>query len=531
MELPPKLTNDLRVLQYQMKLAIQTHQNLRINHTNHPNLNEELREVEKHITCLGEKQNQLMRWLRKLLTSNSALMAKTVASTLGFAMNGTRQLCTSSQSIISRKHVLSPKTCNTAVSTSIKEKTQSTSSKLTVQRKTEKLNVETKERRLASVKKIVRESSKTGHVRMRVGRPSKRSLVVPTVDTKQQQIPESNERLSEPLTAEKERFLSAVGLVTREILKELQNKRVERKRRSTANHTQFVYGSSWEISSKKRKKSNYLASVSKQPVTRQAIKTQDPKIDVPQTLKVDQSLVIFKPPLPVIAQSQPLIVDSGNSCSSPPQAVMKSQLLLKSPAVLKHQSVAKSQSVLKTQTVTQTKPLLKGQPVIKSQPIVKIQPIVKSLPVVKSQPIVRSQLLAKCPPVIKNQSVSKSPTLIRSSTFSRNQTLIKSHSIMRSQTFVSNKDGCVDRLSSPVPSHKKGSECRIVETCIVCHKLAAGTIACSCNMRYHPSCADRIENCLGCGYKITCNFRDPSRAKEKSIINGRYAKKENTAHT
>ena len=42
--------------------------------------------------------------------------------------------------------------------------------------------------------------------------------------------------------------LCVPGLVTREVLSELQNRRVERKRRSTANHTQFVYGSFWDVS-------------------------------------------------------------------------------------------------------------------------------------------------------------------------------------------------------------------------------------------------------------------------------------------
>nr|CAD7201254.1 unnamed protein product [Timema douglasi] len=54
-------------------------------------------------------------------------------------------------------------------------------------------------------------------------------------------------------------FMSAVGLVTREALSELQNRRVERKKRSTANHMQFVYGDSWDLC-QKRKKSNYLAT-------------------------------------------------------------------------------------------------------------------------------------------------------------------------------------------------------------------------------------------------------------------------------
>ncbi|XP_021931653.1 PHD finger protein 21B-like isoform X2 [Zootermopsis nevadensis] len=70
----------------------------------------------------------------------------------------------------------------------------------------------------------------------------------------------------DPSLATKLQFMSAVGLVTREVLSELQNRRVERKRRSTANHTQFVYGSLWDVS--KRKKNNYLTA-GVPPLTRQ----------------------------------------------------------------------------------------------------------------------------------------------------------------------------------------------------------------------------------------------------------------------
>lgn len=40
-------------------------------------------------------------------------------------------------------------------------------------------------------------------------------------------------------------FLGRMGLCTPEVFKELQNKRVERKRRSTAN-PQFLYGNRWD---------------------------------------------------------------------------------------------------------------------------------------------------------------------------------------------------------------------------------------------------------------------------------------------
>ncbi|KAG7198632.1 hypothetical protein KM043_005991 [Ampulex compressa] len=82
----------------------------------------------------------------------------------------------------------------------------------------------------------------------------------------------SNEKQEEPEkeckidSPEKLNFLSALGLITTVRYAELQNKRAERKRRSTAN-PQFVY-SSLEVPTK-RKRHSYLQSVGNVPQTRQ----------------------------------------------------------------------------------------------------------------------------------------------------------------------------------------------------------------------------------------------------------------------
>lgn len=74
--------------------------------------------------------------------------------------------------------------------------------------------------------------------------PSDESQDIPVSEPK---TPESLEypdpaSLDSPTQSE---FLGFFGLCTHEVFKELQNKRVERKRRSTAN-PHFLYGNHWE---------------------------------------------------------------------------------------------------------------------------------------------------------------------------------------------------------------------------------------------------------------------------------------------
>lgn len=56
---------------------------------------------------------------------------------------------------------------------------------------------------------------------------------------------------SPPPTDEKDikaRFMTALSLIPKEMLHEMQNRKVERKRRSTAtNNPNFVYNNDWEI--------------------------------------------------------------------------------------------------------------------------------------------------------------------------------------------------------------------------------------------------------------------------------------------
>ncbi|XP_022906104.1 PHD finger protein 21A [Onthophagus taurus] len=75
-----------------------------------------------------------------------------------------------------------------------------------------------------------------------------------------------------PHHMQKERFLGSFGLGTHEACRLLQNKRVERKRRSTAN-PQFLYHRGWDFSTKRSKRNNNV-NVSP-PHTRQAVRNRN----------------------------------------------------------------------------------------------------------------------------------------------------------------------------------------------------------------------------------------------------------------
>jgi hypothetical protein len=75
-------------------------------------------------------------------------------------------------------------------------------------------------------------------------------------------------------------FLTNFGLVTHDVYKEMQNRRVERKRRSTAN-PHFLYGNKgWDFPPK-RKRNAYLYSSVSPPNTRQAVRKKNERVSPP----------------------------------------------------------------------------------------------------------------------------------------------------------------------------------------------------------------------------------------------------------
>ncbi|KAL3267274.1 hypothetical protein HHI36_011406 [Cryptolaemus montrouzieri] len=87
----------------------------------------------------------------------------------------------------------------------------------------------------------------------------------------------------EPHEVTQAKFLAYFGLGTHDTYREMQNRRVERKRRSTAN-PHFLYGNKgWDFIPK-RKRNNYLASSFSPPNTRQAVKKRNERISPPSSL-------------------------------------------------------------------------------------------------------------------------------------------------------------------------------------------------------------------------------------------------------
>ncbi|XP_069674615.1 PHD finger protein 21A-like isoform X2 [Periplaneta americana] len=221
MEVSKPLQADIRHIQNQLKIAIQNHQIVVLKMRDDPTnvqMKKQLLSVQKHILLLGENQKRLVQRLRKELeanATNSTLNVKSVALSLGINNISNNNNNTSNNNIVRER-------CTPVRPSSVSSTSSSTTS-------------EDSEDSQRDRDDVVAKCCNGGGGK-------------------------------DPSLATKLQFMNAVGLVTREVLSELQNRRVERKRRSTANHTQFVYGSSWDFS--KRKKSSYLTS-SAPPSTRQ----------------------------------------------------------------------------------------------------------------------------------------------------------------------------------------------------------------------------------------------------------------------
>nr|XP_023022333.1 PHD finger protein 21A-like isoform X1 [Leptinotarsa decemlineata] len=96
--------------------------------------------------------------------------------------------------------------------------------------------------------------------------------------------PESQARPLEPQDVSQAEFLHYFGLGSHEVYKEMQNKRAERKRRSTAN-PQFLYGNKgWDfLTHNKRKRNAFLISPISPPHTRQSVKKRQERNSPPLT--------------------------------------------------------------------------------------------------------------------------------------------------------------------------------------------------------------------------------------------------------
>lgn len=228
MEVSERLKADIISIQNELKIAIQTHQILQTKlQTDKDNvqMKTQLAEIQKHIIVVGEKQKRLVEQLRKEMkeieanSTNSTLTVKSVALSLG--LNNNVVINNNNNNDLTLK-CMPVRPCSASSTSSSATSEESEDS----QRDREEV--------------VAKCCNNVGS------------------DTDQ---------------AAKIQFMSAIGLVTREVLAELQNKRVERKRRSTANHTQFVYAG-WDVT--KRKKCSYLSSTGVPAPPRRSLRVETP---------------------------------------------------------------------------------------------------------------------------------------------------------------------------------------------------------------------------------------------------------------
>lgn len=227
MEISQAYQADIRHIQNQLKIAIQNHQiivkKLEADPTN-MHIKLQLKDIQKHIMSLSETQKRIVERLRKEIQANNN-------TTISIKPLAEKSINNNNNNIVKTNGLVKPQEI-----------------------KAKKTDVQSKYAKGGSVGSSSASSSAESPL--------------PSDDSEETQEVGNNSNIKEKIN-----FLSALGLATRDAIAELQNRRVERKRRSTANHTQFVYGNNWDVS--KRKKSTYLQTVqSPQPTTRQMARSQ-----------------------------------------------------------------------------------------------------------------------------------------------------------------------------------------------------------------------------------------------------------------
>ncbi|XP_049807652.1 uncharacterized protein LOC126251337 isoform X2 [Schistocerca nitens] len=269
MEVSKAFQADIRHIQNQLKIAILNHQVMVKKKNEDPtniHIQVQLRDAQRHIISLGEIQKQLIQRLRKELEANSTNSTLNNKSTVKCAEkdNDIEIIQTNNSSSSSAGGIVSTVNTKSSITTVSKDANNTQNGIIYISAVDGSGNGSSDEVRLSAASS-----------------PSSSPSSSSSDDER-----EIQEALAAEISQEKIAFLQAVGLITREILSDLQNRRVERKRRSTANHTQFVYGSHWDVS--KRKKNGYLLSTSPQIKTK-----RKPQVHQKQQHQKDKHQVLF----------------------------------------------------------------------------------------------------------------------------------------------------------------------------------------------------------------------------------------------
>lgn len=270
-----QLRSEIRSVQTQMKTAIQNHQMIVFKLKDQPvsiKLRVQMCNVQRHIVSLGEKQKKLLAQLRQELEASGI---KTEHKPSLKVLQNLRP------NPLHNDDEVSPKSINIKKEPEIKSEYVEPSDNIPApvkpevvphsSRRKSKL-VATPDLPLTNGHPVVSSSpslkentpsstpsSSPTHVAIPIKpvktRTPKRDSIPPSSASEESQ--DSFIHLpADPELRKKLQFMTALSLVTREVLAELQNRRSVRKRQSTAN-PQFLYGNSID---QKRRKANYLSN-------------------------------------------------------------------------------------------------------------------------------------------------------------------------------------------------------------------------------------------------------------------------------
>lgn len=264
-----QLRNEIRSVQSQLKSAIQNHQMIVFKLKDRPvsiKLRVQMCNVQRHIVSLGEKQKKLLTQLRQKLEADGVAL-NSMSALQNLRPNPLNSQVAPNQKPIKREPINIKCETNLDIhenaNTQVKQEVSSHSS-----RRKSKL-VATPDLSLTNGRNsqtpVQNEntpsstpSSSPTHSPHHITLPKQRTARVESVPPSPASEESQDDYLNlpaDPETRKKLQFMTALSLVTREVLAELQNKRTERKRRSTAN-PHFLYG---YHSDQKRKRTNYLA--------------------------------------------------------------------------------------------------------------------------------------------------------------------------------------------------------------------------------------------------------------------------------
>ncbi|XP_046748307.1 uncharacterized protein LOC124412471 isoform X1 [Diprion similis] len=255
MEISKSLQDEIHSVQNKLKYAIQNHQ-VYVGKLNEDPNNEELlgqlHEIQEHIISLSKCQKQVVQRLRKEVklyeAANSNGGKVSIGSLLGLNNNDS----------ITNNNVTKSREC---------EQTVNGNNFNVLRRRLSKDDYEDEIQNvdLPSPSRHFRNNCSRERTRFNRIDSNDEDIVEIGTDENSTEKPIPDD-IYQDLHYKQQNFLGCLGLITADKHTELQNKRAERKRRSTAN-PQFVY-SNWEIPTK-RKRHSYLQSNGTAPQTRQ----------------------------------------------------------------------------------------------------------------------------------------------------------------------------------------------------------------------------------------------------------------------